>query len=519
MAQSYQSDSPDASAAADRADEHIREVLTEHGIDPNEYSWQFDDTLGSVDSEPLTLSDLGNARRMVHHHGADLRYSHRLNRWYEWDGRRFRFDDCGAVERRGKDTVRRIYHEAATAEDDERKALARHALRSENQSRLEAMIALAESEPDIPISPADLDRDPYLFNVMNGTIDLRTGELRPHRRRDLITKLAPVTYDATAKAPEFEAFIDRIMTGRDDLVSFVQRALGYSLTGINSERVLFILYGGGRNGKSTLLETVAGVSGDYAGNAPPEMLLSKREAGIPNDLARLPGTRFVAAVETGEGRRLDEPKVKSISGGDTISARFMRGEWFDFKPTFKLWLGTNHRPVIRGTDHAIWDRIRLVPFDYRIPDDARVLDLAAHLIEKEAPGILAWLVEGCLSWQSEGLGMPEAVTQANASYRSDMDTLAGFMEDRCVVEPNASAAASDLYGAYRHWCDDAGEKSITKQAFGRTLAERGFDAAQLGKDRKRTWLGIGLLTTDPSDGHNSSQNGHRVNRYGGGEQI
>jgi putative DNA primase/helicase len=456
---------------------------------------------------------------MVHHHGADLRYSYQLSRWYEWDGCRYLPDSSGGIERRAKDTISHIYNEAADAEDDERKALARHALRSENRSRIEAMIAVAQSEPGIPINPTDLDRDPCLLNVLNGTIDLRTGELRPHRRRDLITKLAPVTYDPTAKAPEFEAFIDRIMLDRDDLVSFVQRALGYSLTGINSERVLFILYGGGRNGKSTLLETVAGVIGDYAGNAPPEMLLSKREAGIPNDLARLPGTRFVSATETGEGRRLDEPKVKAISGGDTISARFMRGEWFDFKPTFKLWLGTNHRPVIRGTDHAIWDRIRLVPFDYRVPDDSRIPDLAAHLIEKEAPGILAWLVKGCLLWRSAGLGMPEAVTQANASYRSDMDTLAGFMEDRCVVDKNATAAAGDLYNAYRHWCDNAGEKSVTKQSFGRTLAERGFDAAQVGKDRKRTWLGIGLLTSEPGDGHNPPPNGDRVNRYGGGEQI
>jgi putative DNA primase/helicase len=510
----YNEKPPDASEAADRADDHIREVLTEQGIDPNEYSWQFDDDI--LDSEPLTLSDLGNARRMVYHHGADIRYSHQLGRWYEWDGRRFRPDGSGAIERRAKDTVRRIYHEAAAADDSDRKRIGNFALKSEGKSRIDAMVSLAQSEPNVPIDPADLDRDPRLLNVLNGTIDLRTGELRPHRRQDRITKIAPITFDPNATCPEFETFLQRIMLGRPDLATFLQRALGYSLTGLNSERVLFILYGSGRNGKSTLLETVAGVIGDYAGTAPPEMLLSKREAGIPNDLARLPGTRFVTAVETGEGRRLDEPKVKSISGGDTISARFMRGEWFDFKPTFKLWLGTNHRPVIRGTDHAIWDRIRLIPFDYRVPDDEKIPDLACHLIEQEAPGILAWLVKGCLMWQAEGLGLPDVVAQANTAYRDDMDTLAGFIDEHCVMDESATASAADLYSSYKHWCETAGEKSITKQTFGRSLTERGFDSAQVGKARTRTWIGIGLRASGPDSGQNMSANGHRVNGMGGG---
>lgn len=463
----------------------------------------------------INPSDLGNARRLVQHHGDDIRFSHQLDSWFEWDGCRYRKDGSGAIERRAKDTVSRIYQEAAHAGEDERKAIARHALKSEGASRIQAMISLARSEPGIPISTDDLDRDPWVLNVTNGTVNLRTGDLQPHARGDLLSKLAPVTFDPAAECPQFEAFLNRIMLERSDLVSFLQRALGYALTGLNSERVMFILFGSGRNGKSTLLETMAGVLGDYAGTAPPEMLLSRREAGIPNDLARLPGTRFVAAVETGEGRRLDEPKVKAISGGDTITARFMRSEWFDFKPTFKLFLGTNHRPVIHGTDHAIWDRIRLVPFDYRVPDEERIPDLAAHLIDTEASGILAWLIEGCLLWQTEGLGLPDAVKQANTAYRVDMDLLAGFMEDRCIVEPNASAATGDLYRAYHSWCDDAGEKSITKQAFGRRLTERGFDSAHVGKSRTRTWIGIGLLTSDPTDGHNPPSHGHRVNGYEG----
>jgi putative DNA primase/helicase len=286
------------------------------------------------------------------------------------------------------------------------------------------------------------------------------------------------------------------MLGRHDLVTFLQRAMGYSLTGNISERVTFILHGGGRNGKTTLLETMNGILGDYAGTAPAEMLLARRgDAGIPNDLARLPGTRFVSATETGDGRRLDEVKIKSITGGDTISARFMREEWFDFKPTFKIWLATNHKPEIRGTDNAIWDRIRLVPFDYRVPDDQKIPDLSATFIAEEAPGILAWMVQGCLDWQRDGLTMPGDVLQATARYRHDMDPLADWTEDRCEIRPGVREAAKTLFADYVSYCESAGEEPLKQRTFGMRLTERGCGEAKSGATRYRT----GIRLRDSND--------------------
>jgi putative DNA primase/helicase len=442
------------------------------------------------------LTDMGNAERFAILHGRDLRYSHTFDRWYIWDGARFAEDDAGRIAARAKETVRAIYAEAAAEPDDKRRdQLSKHARQSESAQRIAAMITLARSEPGIPVRVDDLDRDPWRLNVRNGTIDLRTGQLAPHNQRDLITKLAPVTYDPSATCPRFLAFLRRVMGDDDALVAFLQRAVGYSLTGVTLERILLILYGEGKNGKSTLLEVIRSVLGDYAMRTPTETLLAKRDSGgIPNDIARLRGLRFVSASEAEEGQRLAEAKIKDLTGGDTISARFMRGEFFDFLPTFKLWFSTNHKPVIRGTDRAIWDRIRLVPFLVRIPDDEQDKQLRDKLLA-EASGILAWAVQGCLDWQRAGLGESEAITTATEGYRAEMDVIGRFIDDCCVTTATATATAGELYAAYQHWCDANGERPITQTAMGKRLAERGFDSARLGKAGTRTWLGIGLLVT------------------------
>lgn len=442
----------------------------------------------------LHATDLGNARRFLIAHGPELHYCHPLQRWFVWDGRRWREDLTGEVQARAKDTVRRMYAEAACEEDDSRrKALARHALKSESAQKIRAMVELLKTEPGIPVLPEELDRDPWLLNCQNGTLDLRTGELRPHDPRDLITKLAPVTYDPNATCPEWFRFLDRIMAGRADLVTFLQRAVGYSLTGLTDERVLFILHGSGANGKSTFLETIALLLGDYAARTTTDTLLAREREGVPNDIARLRGARFVYASEAEEGRRLAEARIKDLTGGDTITARFLHQEWFQFRPEFKLWLGTNHKPVIRGTDPGIWDRVRLVPFDVRIPESERIprRELMARF-EAELPGILAWSVRGCLDWQKYGLGMPDEVAQATGAYRAEMDVLAQFLEECCIVNPLAKAKAGDLYRAYSDWCEANGERPLAQRNLGMRLAERGFER------RKSTggtywWYGIGLV--------------------------
>jgi putative DNA primase/helicase len=445
------------------------------------------------DRQRCNLTDLGNAERLVAAHGDDIRYSHKLRHWFVWDGSRWAEDDSGAIMRRAKQTARTIYSEAGIAETNEQsKALAKHASASQSASRLKAMIELAQSETGIPIGPNDLDQDPWRFNVANGILDLRSGTLQSHRRDAYLSKLAPVAYDPNALRNTFLAFLERIMDGSQELIDFLQRAAGYSLTGDTSERVAFILHGTGRNGKTTFVEALRYALGDdYTARASTDTLLARRFEQIPNDLAALRGKRFVSASEVNQGRRLDEAKVKDITGGDIIAARFMRGEWFDYKPQFKLWLSTNHKPVIRGTDEGIWDRIRLVPFDVRIPESEIDRTLGQKLRE-EAPGILAWIVDGCLQWQERGLAPPEKVSTATQTYRTEMDLLGEFLAERCLIREHATAKVGDLYTTYCDWAKENGEEPISKKAFGRELGERGFTQDR-GTGGTRLWLGIGIL--------------------------
>jgi putative DNA primase/helicase len=334
----------------------------------------------------FNLTDLGNAERFVAHHGEDVRYCYQWRKWLVWTGARWERDEAGRVHRLAKETVRSIYREASDEEDeDRRKALAKHARASESETRIRAMVELAKSE--IPASPDQFDADPCLLNTSTGTIDLRTGALREHRREDLITKLAPVEYDPVAAAPTWETFLKRVLPG-EELRGFVRRAAGYSATGNTSEQCMFIHHGPGANGKSTFQETISAALGDYAMRTPTETLLVKRPGGVPNDVARLKGARFVTASETEEGRRLAESLVKDLTGQDTISARFMWAEWFDFKPTHALHLSTNHKPEIRGTDAAIWRRIRLIPWAVTIPPAEQDRELPEKL-RTELPGVLA----------------------------------------------------------------------------------------------------------------------------------
>lgn len=437
------------------------------------------------------LTDLGNARRLVALHGTNIRYCYPWGKWLVWDGRRWARDETGKLERLAKETVKSIYAEAAEIADEKyRQAVAQHALRTESEGRRKAMIASAMSEPGVPILPEHLDRDPWLFNVLNGTLDLKTGKLRPHDRTDLLTKTASVDRDPIATCPNFLAFLERILPG--PIISFLQKALGYSMTGITREQVLFFLYGLGANGKSTLLEVIQALLGDYATQTSSDTFLVKPRGGaIPNDLAALKGARFVAAAEVEAGRRMAEVLIKQLTGGDKITARFLHGEFFEFKPTFKLWLSANHKPVIRGTDHAIWRRIRLLPFTVQIPKEEQDRELPEKL-KAELPGILNWALAGCLQWQYGGLEPPEEVTSATQTYREEMDVMADFLAERCFLAPGASATAEELYSTYTKWSEDAGEKRpMSQRSFGMALTERGFQRRR-GTGGRMVWDEIGV---------------------------
>lgn len=443
-------------------------------------------------------TDLGNARRLVAGYGDRFRWCELWNTFLVYDDTRWVRDDRGQLMRWAKETVVRMYSEGAdVADESQRKAFVAHALRSESESRLRAMVNLARSEDGIPIAPDALDLDPWLLNCRNGTLDLRTGTLREHRPDDFITKLAPVEYDPGAIAPTFDAFLRRIFADDPTMAQYVQQATGYSLTGQTSEQCWFLNYGIGANGKSTILNVLTDLLGDYATWTPTQTLLAKRGEGIDNDLARLRGARFVAAVETDGGRRLAEALVKQMTGGDRMAARFLYGEFFEFTPQFKLWLATNHKPEIRGTDHATWRRVRLIPFTVTIPDAEQDRSLPEKL-RLELPGILRWAVEGCLAWQRNGLGLPDAVREATTEYRASMDLIGTFLAECCETTANVATRASRLYSAYVAWTEEGREQPESQRRFGEALAERRYTR---GRDVSGhvVWRGI-RLRSEPSEG-------------------
>jgi len=440
----------------------------------------------------INLTDTGNGQRLAARYGQDIRYSHALRVWLLWDTR-WIFDDAGGIIVLAKDTARGIYIEAAQQTDDARRAAtAKHATASESLPRLTAMVELAKSEPGIPIRPDELDRDAMLLGVRNGTVNLLTGGLRTPRREDYITKSAMTHYDPAADCPQWRKFLNRIMAGDPEMIGFLQRAIGYSLTGSTAEQCLFMLYGTGANGKSTFLNVLGELVGDYGANTPAESLMVQHNPGVRNDIARLRGVRFVTAIETEDGQRLAESLVKSLVGGDVISARFLYGEFFDFKPQFKLFLAANHKPIIKGDDYAIWRRVRLVPFEVTVPEAEWDLALPEKL-RAELPGILNWAIEGCLEWQRTGLRAPDKVMAATAEYRGEMDFMQQFLDECCHIAPAAAAGATELYKAYQQWAEDNTGWCLSQTKFSLKLMERGFTK------EKTPWIryrGIGLRRED-----------------------
>jgi len=323
-------------------------------------------------------------------------------------------------------------------------------------------------------------------------LDLKDIALREHSQEDLITKLAPVDYDPGARCPLWDDFLVVVTQSNEDLIRFIQKAIGYSLTGDISEQVLFILYGTGANGKSTFVRTVSTLLGDYAKQTPAETLLLKHQENISNDLARLKGTRFLSAIESESNRKLAESLVKQMTGSDKIVARFLYGEFFEYYPEFKVFLATNHKPIIRGTDYAIWRRIRLIPFSVKIPEESQDKNLFTKL-QTELPGILNWALEGLKLWQEEGLKSPKVVKEATSIYQNEMDTVARFLEECCISDRGVDTKTSNtaLYEAYIRWARDNGEREMSSRNFGNILHEKDFTDRKTNQGK--TWFGIGLV--------------------------
>jgi putative DNA primase/helicase len=444
--------------------------------------------LRSRDEAISVQTDLANATAFAVEHAQGHRHVRERGMWIAWTGTRWRRDATGDAERAAKATARALLDRATKVEDeDKRKRAVRWALTSQSGRGLRAMLTVAATEAALALEADALDRDPWLLTCANGTIDLRTGDLRPHDPADLITMATDVAYDAGAECPRWRAFMQEVFAGDAELIEFMRRFIGYCLTGDTREHVLAVFHGAGRNGKSTLIKIMQRLGGKHAVTAELSTFLRARgDRGPRNDLARLHRARLVTGPESGEGRHLDESTVKEISGGDRLAARFLYGEHFEFVPRFKLVIVTNHRPKVDGEDDAIWARLRLVPFD--VCFEGREDKTLAEKLEAELPGILTWAVQGCLDWQRDGLGQPAAVTNATASYRQDEDVLGAFLAERCVMDGEIGPA--ELRLAYETYCNEIGEKPLAANVLGRKLARRGIRRHK----RAGVYRGVSLRT-------------------------
>ncbi len=417
-------------------------------------------------------NDTGNAERMYDLFGKSLRYSYENKVWYFWNGKLWAEDKTGKIKRLADETLENMKKEAYKEEDaDKQIAMLKWINKSSSSGSKDNMIKETQHIGCIPILISEMDTQPDLINCQNGIINLRNGELLPHDANYLCTKIANCEYDVTGKEPTLWLnFLKDITQGDKELEEYLQKAVGYSLTGSIREQCLFFLYGGGRNGKSTFLDIISELAGTYSSHAQSETIMTKPQLGnnTLSDIARLKGARFVTTVEPNDNVKLNEGLVKQLTGGDKVTARFLYGKEFEFTPEFKIWLGANHKPIIRGTDDGIWRRIRLIPFTAQIPDEKVDKNLKQKL-KKELPQIMKWAVDGALKWQKEGLKVPAIVEKATQEYRFEMDTLCRFFSEYVVVDSSARMKASVLYNYYCEWADENNEFVMSSTKFGKEI--------------------------------------------------
>jgi putative DNA primase/helicase len=444
------------------------------------------ESTGATDLLSQHFSDYGNAQRIVAMHGEVARYCHDFKCWMLFDGRRWERDTADRMRHLSQDTVLEFARQAVHAGNETATKFAGSCL---NSHRITA--AIREAQPHLVISAAELDTHPFLLNFLNGTVDLRTGTLLSHDRDQRISKIVQNNYRAYATCPQFSAFLRRIVPG---LEKYLQRAVGYSLTGTTSEKVVHVCYGGGNNGKTTFLSTLLSLLGEYAVLLQVDTLMVGRESNNSQaDLADLKGARFAMTSETEEGQKLADGKLKRICQGmGKIKATRKYENPVEFAETHKLWLDCNHKPVVRGTDNAIWNRLHLIPFEVTISPEDIDRDLPLKLLA-EAEGILAWAVEGAVGWHAEGLARPAKIDAASKEWRRDSDQIGRFIGERCVVGEGTRAKARPLYTEYRKWAQEGGEDvTATEKDFSAVLIRSGFKRKHVNTGEVYEGVGLGI---------------------------
>lgn len=451
------------------------------------------------EKKKFRLTELGNAERIAFEYGHIIKYVSEIG-WMLWDGKRWNVDNKKEIERITAKVLRGLYK----SDDEGEQKWARYC-----EKRNIRMNSIKDLMPLVPGEREEFDKHDYLFNVQNGVVNLKTGELMPHDRNLHLTKIANVEFIKDAECPNWLKFLDSIFLGDKELQEYMQRLVGYSLTGDISEQIMMFLVGGGSNGKSTFINTIKDLVGDYGKQAKSDTFIKKKETGANNDIARLVGSRFVSAIESEEGERLSESFVKQITGGEPVLARFLRQEFFEFIPNFKVFFTTNHKPIIGGLDEGIWRRVKLIPFNLNLPSHLRDKKLPEKL-SLEMPGILNWAVEGCIKWQHSGLKEPRVVAEATGNYKHDMDILGPFLSECCYVkkdDENIKIEAKELYQVYDRFTYQNGDTAVkNSRSFNRMLETKGFTKRK-GAKNKTYFYGITLIDRAEQQGLPIEENG------------
>lgn len=442
----------------------------------------------------LALDEMGYARRFARANATKLRYCPAAKEWYVWAAIRWARDDRNVAMKAAIEVIDGLALEAEQATSKDQRAAIFEAMATARRDRIaKAILSIASADKALVVTPVELDSHSNLLNTPGGTVDLRTGRIGDHLPEDLITRLTGSLHDPKAECPRWKQFISEIMDGDLEMISWLQTAVGYSVTASVAEQVFFLCHGTGANGKSVFIETISAVLGDYARSTDAETFLHQPGgARIPSDLAALVPVRFVALPEVPAGRRLNEQRVKQFVGGDTIDVRELFGKWFNFRPIGKLWLTANEVPRITERSHGMWRRVRLVPFNVQFEGDARDRTLAKKL-RAEYPGILRWIVEGAIFWHQNGLGVPVKVAAATLAYEESQDPIAHWLADRCVRDSGQTSGKA-LFDSYVAWTEANAVEPIGRTLFGKALHAAGF--AQVRTKTSRAWAGISLIAAD-----------------------
>lgn len=482
---------------------HTKEELLK--LIENTPAWNGEIARNDVDILQFNFSDVGNAERLISILGKDMRYSPSRCKWLIWTGKHWNIDTDGQAERLAQRIVKMLQAagDEIDPQDDSKKEefkkiIKSFVLKSEGDNRIRAMLNQAKISYGVPIKADETDKDIYSINFKNGTLDLRTGTIKNHDRKNYITKIVDIDFKTDADCPNWIKFLDKIFHKNTELIEYVQRSIGYSLTGSITEQCFYMLYGNGANGKSTFLKAIDDILGDYADSLKGSSLMVKRnDDGARGDLAKLQGKRFVVTSELNDGQTFDESLLKALTGGDTVPVRYLYGEDFPLKPQFKLWIGTNEKPKVKGTNLGIWRRVRLIPFLYTFSTEEKDENYYEKYLKPELPGILNWAVEGCIKWLRDGIEIPEEVKAAIEDYRGEMDTIEHFIDECCVIGEQCTVKIADIYDKYCNWCNENREHELSNIRFSKKLKEKGYD--QQRGQFSRYWTGIGLIGNEQQE--------------------